>query len=82
MPAGRPKIVFDYEGVRKLAIIGCTEQEMADFFGCSVDTITRRKVDDPEFCGALLKGKAEGKMSLRRSLYKLAVDDGNITAAI
>ena len=79
---GRPKLKFDPEGVQKLAAIGCTEQEIADFFSCSVDTIRRRRRDDADFCNALLKGKAEGKMSLRRSLFQAATEDGNVTAMI
>ena len=33
---GRPRIKIDYEAVEKLASIGCTQEEIADFLGCSV----------------------------------------------
>ena len=68
MPAGRPKFKIDYDLVEKLANIQCTQQEIASFLGCSVDTLQR----DEEFCGIYKKGQENGKMSLRRMQYKLA----------
>ena len=68
MSVGRPKIPIDYDTVEKLANIQCTQQEIASFLGCSVDTLQR----DEEFCGIYKKGQENGKMSLRRMQYKLA----------
>ena len=64
----RPKFKIDYELVEKLAHIQCTQQEIASFLGCSVDTLQR----DEKFCGLYKKGIENGKMSLRRIQYKLA----------
>lgn len=66
--AGRPKFQIDYDLVGKLANIQCTQQEIASFLGCSVDTLYR----DPNFASIYKKGMESGKMSLRRMQFKLA----------
>lgn len=68
MPAGRPKFKIDYDTVEKLAHIMCTQEEIATFVGCDVRTLQR----DEEFCRIYKKGKENGKMSLRRTQWKLA----------
>ena len=65
---GRPKFKIDYEAVKKLASIMCTQEEIASFLGCSVDTLQR----DETFCGLYKEGRETGKMSLRRMQWKLA----------
>jgi len=64
----RPKVQIDYEAVRKLASIMCTEHEIATFLGCSERTLQR----DKEFCRIYKEGQENGKMSLRRMQFKLA----------
>ena len=64
----RPKFKIDYDMVRKLAHIQCTQQEIASFLGCSTDTLQR----DEEFCDIYKKEMDNGKMSLRRIQFKLA----------
>ena len=64
----RPKFKIDYEAVRKLASIMCTEKEIASFLGCDERTLQR----DDEFCRVFKEGKETGKMSLRRMQWKLA----------
>lgn len=76
MPAGRPKKVIDYNLVEKLANIMCTQEEIATMFDCDVRTLQR----DEEFCRVFKKGKENGKMSLRRTQFKLA--EKNPTMAI
>ena len=66
--AGRPKIVIDYTAVEKLASIQCTQEEIANFLDISVRTLQR----DDEFCRIYKKGMDNGKMSLRRTQFKLA----------
>lgn len=68
MPAGRPKFKIDYGKVEAMASVMATQQEIASFLGCSVDTLQR----DKEFCGIYKKGLDEGKMSLRRRQFELA----------
>lgn len=65
---GRPKFQIDYETVEKLAHIQCTKTEIANFLGCSVDTLDR----DANFEVYYKKGLDGGKMSLRRMQFKLA----------
>lgn len=57
---GRPPIEIDADQVFKLAQIGCKNQEIADYFSCSPETIERR------FAPELAKGRSELRMSLRR----------------
>ena len=68
MPRGRPKIQLDYELIEKLAGIMCTQEEIAHFCNCSVDTLLR----DPNFATIYKRGKETGKMSLRRMQWKHA----------
>ena len=64
----RPKKEIDYEVVEKLASIQCTQEEIANFLDLSVRTLQR----DDEFCRIYKKGQENGKMSLRRTQFKLA----------
>lgn len=73
---GRPKKVLDFETIEKLAMIQCTQEEIASFIGVSVDTLRRSE----EFCNIYKKGQENGKMSLRRIQFKLA--EHNTTMAI
>lgn len=57
---GRPPIEITADEVFKLAELGCKTTEIADYFGCSEDTITRR------FAEELTKGRTTLKKSLRR----------------
>ena len=77
MPAGRPKFKIDYEMAEKLAGIMATQEEIATFLGCSVDTLQR----DEKFCGIYKKGQETGKMSLRRWQFESA-KKGNVTMQV
>ncbi len=69
--AGRKPVNIDLEQVEKLAAIQCTEVEIASVLGVSVRTIERRK-QQPDFAEAMDRGKARGRVSLRRNLWSLA----------
>lgn len=73
----RPKIQLDYKLIEELANIQCTQQEIANILGCSVDTLQR----DETFCGIYKKGMEHGKASLRRLQWKMA-EQGNPTMLI
>lgn len=75
--AGRPKKEIDYQAVEKLASIQCTQDEIANFLNLSVRTLQR----DEEFCRLYKKGMDNGKMSLRRTQFKIA-EKGNASMAI
>lgn len=66
--AGRPKFKIDYKVVEKLSSIMCTQQEIASVLGCSRDTLLR----DKQFCDIYKKGLDNGRMSLRRTQFKIA----------
>lgn len=57
----------------KLAQLGATDQEMADFFEVDVRTIHRWKHDHDEFCHSLKAGKDAADDRVERSLYQRAV---------
>lgn len=73
--AGRPT---DYreayvEGARKLARLGATDAEIADFYDVDVRTIYRWKNTHDAFCQALKAGKDEADNRVERALYHRAV---------
>ena len=63
----RPK-VYDIkeEEVVKLASYGCTNIEIADFFGCSPDLIEK------SYSEFLTKGRSDMKIRLRKMQFNLA----------
>tara|TARA_B100001939_G_scaffold328754_1_gene324360 strand:+ start:107 stop:409 length:303 start_codon:yes stop_codon:yes gene_type:complete len=62
------------EDIQKLASYGCTNVEIADYFGCSENTIRRYG----EF---LTKGRSMKKLRLRQIQWKIA-ENGNAAMAI
>lgn len=74
---GRPKFEIEYAAVEKLAALQCTQEEIASFLGCSVDTLQA----DEKFSGIYKDGISKGKMSLRRHQWK-ALEDGNSTMLV
>tara|TARA_Y100001938_G_C7783077_1_gene278872 strand:+ start:150 stop:461 length:312 start_codon:yes stop_codon:yes gene_type:complete len=61
--------------VEKLASFGCTNTEIASFFGCSTDLI------DKSYSEFLTKGRDKGKIRLRQMQWK-AAEGGNVTMLI
>jgi hypothetical protein len=72
---GRPRKQVDTDLLYKLANIHCTMKEMVDIIGVSEDTLKRR------YAGIINKGKAEGKMRLRRKQIEVAMQ-GNAVMLI
>lgn len=71
----RPLKPVDENLLRKLAAIHCNQEEMASVLGVSVDTLHRR------FAEQIKDARNEGKMSLRRKMWELALG-GNVTILI
>ncbi len=71
----RPQIQIDPIEVEKLAAMGGNNMEIADFFGCSVDTLERR------FAVEMRKGRSKGQIKLR-SLQWRAAEQLNSTMLI
>src|SRR4029078_763923 len=76
----RPEAKIDMAELEKLCGMQCTDEEIAAFFGVSTRTIERRRKVE-KFREALDQGKAKGRISVRRNLFKLA-NAGNVAAAI
>ena len=73
---GRPKkYKIDKEQVQNLARYGCSNIEIADFFGCSSSLIEK------SYSEFLTKGRAEQKLRLRQLQWKSA-EAGNVTMQI
>ena len=78
--SGRKSVNINLAELEKLCGLQCTDEEVASFFSVSVRTIERRK-RQPAFGEAMARGKARGRLSLRRSLWGLAAQ-GNPAANI
>lgn len=71
---GRPRKEWDQEHFEKLCALQCTAVEIASFFDFSVDTLDTRCKEDYglSFSECRIKYASEGKMSLRRTQFRLA----------
>lgn len=61
------------EQARKLCLLGATDDQLADFFDVSINTIANWQRVNPEFLGALKGGKEEADDRVERSLFQRAV---------
>lgn len=70
----RPRKEIDQKQFENLCSILCTQEEIANFFDCSVDTIERwcKRTYKESYAETYKKKSAKGKMSLRRMQFKLA----------
>lgn len=71
---GRPTAYQDKyaEQAKVLASLGATDMEQAQFFGVSIRTLHRWKIEHPEFREALEMGKDEADGKVEKSLYQRA----------
>jgi len=76
----RPQAKIHPVELEKLCTMQCTDEEVAAFFGVSSRTIERRRLQ-PRFAEVMERARAKGRVSVRRSLFRLA-NNGNIAAAI
>jgi hypothetical protein len=76
----RPRVKIDLAELEKLYGMQCTDEEVAAFFGVSTRTLSRRR-QIRKFADIADQAKAKGRVSVRRSLFRLATN-GNIAAAI
>lgn len=75
LPIGRDKTVVPPDQVEELAALGCTDRDIANFFGVKEDTLRYNFADN------LIKGREELKISLRRSMLRTA-HQGNAAVLI
>ena len=78
----RPRIEIDRDQFMKLCAIQCTLDEIASWFKCSEDTVERwcRRELKIGFADAYKMFSAEGKISLRRTQFRMA--EHNVSMAI
>lgn len=71
---GRPKIPINWEEFDKLCGLQCTLLEIAEWFGCTDDTIENRvkEVHGMLFSEYFTIKAAKGKIALRRAQFQLA----------
>lgn len=82
--AGRPRTVFDWDQVGRLCKIQCTQDEIIDILGTTIDTLAdacKRELG-VDFSTFYSQKRAGGKRSLRRKQWQTAVEDGNPTLLI
>jgi hypothetical protein len=78
--AGRKPIEMDLAELEKLCALQCTDEELAAWFGVSVRTIANRR-KDPEIAKVMKRGRAKGRISVRRAQMKL-LEAGNGTMGV
>ena len=78
--SGRRPVNINLAELEKLCGLQCTDEEIAAWFGVSTRTIERRR-KIAQVGDVMDRGKAKGRLSLRRHLWRLA-SAGNVAAAI
>ena len=79
--SGRPRIEIDFKKFEEFCVVQSTIEEIAGWFGCSVDTIERRVAEhylDEDgkgrtFADVFESLRGKGKMSLRRAQFQRAL---------
>ena len=61
------------EAAKKLALLGATDADIADFFGIAVSTLALWKTKHPEFSDALKAGKQIADAEVAHKLYQRAM---------
>ena len=71
---GRPRKEIDKEQFEKLCAIQCTKEEISGWFDVSEDTLERwgKREYKENFAVIFAKKREKGKISLRRSQFRLA----------
>src|SRR5580658_5803219 len=76
----RPKARINMEELEKLCAMQCRDEEIAAYFRVSTRTLERRRKVQG-FREAIERGRAKGRVSVRRQLFRLA-NGGNLGATI
>lgn len=65
----RPRIEIDFKALERLCHFQCSEEEIADWFNCSIDTVARRVKEKFGFSFAeyFTTKRVLGLISLRRN---------------
>jgi hypothetical protein len=71
---GRQRIEIDIEEFEKLCRLHCTQEELAAWFNCGINTIRDRVAKRKEYRDAWNRGRAAGRVSLRRAQFAAALN--------
>jgi hypothetical protein len=71
---------IDLAELEKLAAMQATDEEIAAWFGVTTRTIERRR-QEQAFAEVMERGKAKGRLSMRRAQMKL-LEQGNATMGV
>ena len=74
------RVEIDLAELERLSALQCTDQEIACWFNVTTRTIERRRTE-PKFAAVMERGKAKGRISVRRMQMKL-LEQGNATMGI
>lgn len=76
----RPRKEIDKDEFEKLCALQCTKAEIAGFFGVSEDTVERwcKRTYKESFAVVFANKRSNGKISLRRSQFRLAEKDSRM----
>lgn len=75
-PIGRDKKIVPPDEVQKLAALGCSNRDIANFFGIEESNVSRH------FAAFLTKGREELKIALRRAMLDNACRNNNAAVQI
>jgi hypothetical protein len=75
-PIGRDKKVVPPEQVQELAALGCSNRDIANFFGIEESNVSRH------FAAYLTKGREDLKIALRRAMLNNACKNMNAAVQI
>ncbi len=79
--ASRGKLAdIDLEELERLSALQATDQEVASWFGVTTRTIERKR-KQPGFAEAMERGKAKGRLTIRRAQLRM-LEQGNATMGI
>ena len=76
----RPRKEIDQVELEKLCALQCTKAEIAGFFNVSEDTVERwcKRTYKESFAVVFANKRSDGKISLRRSQFRLAEKDSRM----
>lgn len=79
----RPRIELNWTEIDKLCALQCTQEEIAQFCECSVDTLERASQREHEmsFAEYFEEKRGKGKIALRRQQWQVAMK-GNVSMLI
>tara|TARA_R100000935_G_C2838257_1_gene169434 strand:- start:1030 stop:1551 length:522 start_codon:yes stop_codon:yes gene_type:complete len=79
---GRPKINLNLEELERLSRLNCTMPEISAYFDIPLRTLEDKFANEADVRKAIEKGRATGKLSLRRRQIQIMEETNNPTMAI